>query len=52
VIEPPGSSNLGTATFISDVARAWNEFSLPLKDISSVYVAKKEIKKIVKTLSF
>jgi hypothetical protein len=48
----PGSSNLGTATFISDAARAWNKTSTTLKNLSSVLVAKKEIKKIVKTLPF
>jgi hypothetical protein len=47
-----GSSNLGTATFISNVARAWNKYSLTLKDISSVYVAKKEIKKLLKHSHF
>ena len=48
----PGSSNLGTATLISDAARAWNKTSTTLKNLSSVLVAKKEIKKIVKTLPF
>ena len=52
VVIEPGGSNLGTATFISDAARAWNKYSLTLKDISSVYAAKKEIKEIVKTLPF
>ena len=48
VIEPC-SSTIGTSTFISDAARAWNRTSSSLKNISSIHGVKKEIKKIVKS---
>ena len=51
VIEP-GKSKIGMATFISDAARAWNRSLNSLKDITTVYAAKKEIKKIALSLQF
>ena len=47
VIEPCTSA-IGTATFISDAARAWNRSSASLRLINSISGVKKEIKKIVK----
>ena len=47
-----GSSKIGTSTFISEAARAWNKMLPFLKDIKTVYSAKKEIRKIVVTLPF
>ena len=38
VIEP-GTSKIGTSTFMSEAARAWNKNSKTLKDIPSVYSA-------------
>ena len=49
VIEPC-NSKIGTATFISDAARAWNRTSGSLKNIVSITAAKKEIKKLVKAM--
>ena len=47
-----GSSKIGTSTFMSEAARAWNKKLPLLKDITSVHTAKKEIRKIVVTLPF
>ena len=47
-----GKSKLGLATFISDSVRAWNKSHNALKDITSIYIAKKEIKKIAIALPF
>ena len=47
-----GSSTLGLATFFGDASRAWNRSLSTLKDITTVTMAKKAIKKLVKELSF
>ena len=51
-VQEPGKTKLGLATFISDSARAWNKSHIALKDINSIYIAKKEIKKIASALPF
>ena len=45
-----GNSNLAKQTFKNDSARGWNKAPLSIKICSSIYSAKKEIKKFVKTL--
>ena len=45
-----GTSNMARQTFINDSARVWNRAPQTIKNCSSLYSAKKEIKKFVKTL--
>ena len=45
-----GNSKLAKQTFINDSARVWNRAPLSIKLCPSIYSAKKEIKKFVKTL--
>ena len=46
----PGTSCLAKQTFINDSARVWNRAPQSIRICSSLYSAKKEIKKFVKTL--
>ena len=45
-----GTSNMAKQTFINDSARVWNRAPQTIKNCTSLYSAKKEIKKFVKTL--
>jgi hypothetical protein len=51
VVEP-GKTKIGTSTFISDAARAWNRTSGSLKNFTTLTSAKKAIKSLVKELPF
>ena len=45
-----GKSELSSRTFINDATRVWNQAPIELKMCETIYSAKKEIKKFVKTL--
>jgi hypothetical protein len=48
----PGMSKIGTFRFMREAVRAWNKNSKTLKDIASVYSAKKEIGQTAVALPF
>ena len=49
-LKETGVSTLAKSTFINDSTRLWNRAPNVIKNCTSLYSAKKEIKKFVKTL--
>ena len=50
LLKTVGRSKIAESTFINDAAKIWNEAPLEIKNCKSLFTAKKEIKKYIKTL--